>query len=100
MKVVAGLHRPVEAETPYGGRVVSYEPMGSLWLALGARRRRQRTEAGVTQGVEILIATTRADPRLEPGMLVRFGGADWRIEGVEPDPERAGRARLEMERAR
>ena len=35
MKVVASLVRPVEAETPYGGRVVSYEPVGSLWLSLG-----------------------------------------------------------------
>lgn len=100
MRVVAGLHRPVEVETPYGGRAVSYEPMGALWLALGARRRRQRTEAGATQGVEILTAATRADPRLAPGLTVRFGGADWRIESVAPDPERAGRARLEMERAR
>lgn len=100
MKVVAGLHRPVEAETPYGGRVVSYEPVGGVWLALGARRRRERTEGGVTRGVETLAATTRADQRLEPGLVIRFGGADWRIEGVEPDPIKAGRVRLELERAR
>ena len=34
MKVVASLVRPVTAQTPYGGQVVSYEPVGSLWLAL------------------------------------------------------------------
>ncbi|WP_292095736.1 head-tail adaptor protein [Brevundimonas sp.] len=97
---MAGLHRPVEAETPYGGRVVSYEPMGVVWLAPGARRRRERTEGGVTRGLETLAATTRTDERLEPGLVVRFGGADWRIEGVEPDPERAGRMRLALERTR
>jgi len=48
VKIVASLVRAVEAETPYGGRLVSYEPVGSLWLSLGARRRRERTEGGVT----------------------------------------------------
>ncbi len=104
MKVVASLMRPVEAQTPYGGRVVSYEPVGSLWLALGARRRRERTEGGVTRGVETLSATTRADPRLAEGaaegLIVRFGGADWGVVGVEVDPKAAGRARLNLERAR
>ena len=98
MKVVASLVRPVEAETPYGGRVVSYEPVGSLWLALGARRRRERTEAGVTRGVETLSATVRADPRLVEGRVLRFGGADWRIVAV--DAGDAGRASLSLERAR
>lgn len=100
MKIVASLARPVEAQTPYGGRVVSYEPMGTLWLALGARRRRERTDAGVTRGVETLSATVRADPRLAEGLIVRFGGADWGVVGVEADPKAAGRARLNLERAR
>lgn len=100
MNIVASLVRAVEAETPYGGRVVSYEPVGSLWLALGARRRRERTEAGVTRAVETLSATVRADPRLAEGLVVRFGGADWSVVGIEADPKAAGRARLNLERAR
>ena len=99
MKVVANLVRAVEAETPYGGRAVSYEPVGSLWLALGARRRRERTEAGVTRGVETLSATVRSDPRLAERLVVRFGGADWSVVGIEADPRAAGRVRLNLERA-
>ena len=83
MKVVASLVRPVEAETPYGGRVVSYEPVGSLWLSLGARRRRERTEGGVTRGVETLSATVRADPRLADCELVRLS----RLSVAEIKPE-------------
>ena len=100
MKVVASLVRPVEAETPYGGRVVSYEPVGSLWLSLGARRRRERTEGGAARGVETLSATVRADPRLAEGLIARFGGADWSLVGIEADPKAAGRVRLNLERAR
>lgn len=100
MKVVASLMRAVEAETPYGGRVVSYEPVGSLWLALGARRRRERTESGVTRGVETLSATVRSDPRLAERLVVRFGGADWSVVGIEADPRAAGRVRLNLEQAR
>lgn len=100
MKVVASLMRAVEAETPYGGRVVSYEPVGSLWLALGARRRRERTESGVTRGVETLSATVQSDPRLAERLVVRFGGADWSVVGIEADPRAAGRVRLNLEQAR
>lgn len=100
MKIVASLVRPVEAETPYAGRIVSYEPLGTLWLSLGARRRRERTEAGVTRGVEIMSATVRADPRLAEGLIVRFGGADWAVVGIEAEPKAAGRARLNLERSR
>jgi len=100
VKIVASLVRAVEAETPYGGRAVSYEPVGSLWLSLGARRRRERTEGGVTRGVETLSATVRADPRLAEGLIVRFGGADWGVAGIEADPKAAGRVRLNLERTR
>ena len=46
MKTLAELFEAVEAETPYGGRSVSYEPVGSAWLKLGARRRRELREPG------------------------------------------------------
>ena len=100
MRVLAGLFETVEAETPDGGRSVSFEPVGSAWLKCGARRRRERTDADAgPRGVETLSAETRADPRLLEGRVLRFGGADWRITGV--DAERApGRATLELERVR
>ena len=41
-----------------------------------------------------------ADPRLAEGMVVRFGGADWGVAGLEADPKAAGRVRLNLERAR
>ena len=52
MRVLAGLFETVEAETPDGGRSVSFEPVGSAWLKCGARRRRERADAdGGPRGV-------------------------------------------------
>lgn len=99
MRVLASLWTPVEAQTPYGGRVVSYEAAGSAWLACGARRRREVRdgEAG-PRGIETMTAETRADPRLVEGRVLRFGGGDWAIRAVDaPTP---GRARLSLERTR
>ncbi len=90
----------MEAETPQGGRTVSYELLGAVWLALGARRRREATEAGVTRSEEIATAGARADPRLSEGRMLRFGGADWRIVGVDGEPGRPGRVKISLERAR
>ena len=100
MRLLAQLLEPVAAETPYGGRAVSFEPLGSVWLRLDGRRRRERTEAGVTSSVEVATAETRADPRLTEGRVIRFGGADWTIAAVDGDPDRPGRATLSLERSR
>ena len=100
MRVLAQLLKPVEAETPYGGRAVSYEPLGSVWLRLDGRRQRERTEAGVTSAVEVTIAETRADARLIEGRVIRFGGADWVIAAIDGDPDRPGRVTLNIERTR
>lgn len=97
MKVLAGLFDGVESETPYGGRSVSWEPLGYAWLKLGARRRRERTEADGLRGIETVTAETRADARLEAGRMLRFGGADWRIVSGETV---GGRAILNLERMR
>ena len=99
-RVLAQLLEPVEAETPYGGRSVSFEPLGSVWLRLEGRRRRERTEAGVTSAIEVATGETRTDPRLTEGRVIRFGGADWTIAAVDADPERPGRTRLGLERSR
>ena len=100
MRRLAELVAPVEAETPYGGRVVSYEPLGSVWLHVEGRRRRERTEAGVISAVDTAVAGTRLDPRLSEGRLVRFGGGDWVIASVNGDPDRPGRVSLNIERTR
>ena len=87
----------VEAETPYGGRSITYEPVGLAWIRLGPTRRRGRSEAGVAAVVEALTAESRLDARLIPGRLLRFGGADWRIGSTESI---GGRTVLNLERTR
>ncbi len=97
MKVLAGLFEGVESETPYGGRALSWEPLGSAWLKLGARRRRERNEPGGARAVETVTAETRSDARLGVGRVLRFGGGDWRIVSGETV---GGRAILNLERTR
>ena len=98
MRALAELFQPVEAETPYGGRSVSFEAAGSAWLKCGARRRLERGEGDQRRAVETMGAEARADARLAVGRVLRFGGADWRIVLVED--VRPGRAKLNLERVR
>jgi len=88
----------VEAETPYGGRSVSFEAVGSAWLKCGARRRLERGEGDQRRAVETMGAEARVDARLMIGRVLRFGGADWRIVAMEE--ARPGRAKLNLERVR
>ena len=94
--VLAELLEGVESETPYGGRAVSWEPLGWAWLKLGARRRREKSEPGGARAVETVTAETRSDARLTEGRMLRFGG-DWRIVSGETV---GGRAILNLERVR
>lgn len=96
MRVLAGLFEGVESQTPYGGRAVSWEPLGSAWLKMGSRRSRERTEAGVARITERMTAEARADVRLTAERVLRFGGADWRIRSAETV---GGQAILTLERA-
>lgn len=100
MRTLAELWQPVEAATPYGGQVVSYEALGVVWLRLGDVRARERTDGGVTRLVEGMQAVTRADPRLVEGRVLRFGGADWAVAAVEVEAGQAGWVMLRLERAR
>lgn len=95
--VLAGLFEGIEAETPYGGRSVTWEPLGSAWLKLGAGRRREIDEVGGRRAIETVTAETRADVRLAVGRILRFGGGDWRIVAGETV---GGRAILKLERVR
>lgn len=97
MKVLAELLRGVESETPYGGRAVSWEPLGWAWLKLGARRRREKSEPGGLRVVETVTAETRSDARLVEGRVLGFGGGGWRIVSGETV---GGRAILNLERIR
>lgn len=95
--LLAELLDAVEAETPYGGRSVTYEAAGWAWLKTGSVRRRERTEAGAQRVSETLTAETGADARLTTGRVLRFGGRDWRIVSGETI---GGRALLNLERTR
>jgi hypothetical protein len=97
VKVLAELLQGVESETPYGGRAVSWEPLGWAWLKLGARRRREKSEPGGARAVETVTAETRSDARLTEDRVLRFGGGDWRIVSWETV---GGRAILNLERVR
>lgn len=95
MRVLAELVEGLESQTPYGGRAVSWEPIGSTWLKPGPRRRRERSEPGGARVTEVMTAEARADSRLAPERVLRFGGADWRIRSVETV---GGQAILNLER--
>ena len=94
---LAELFEVIEAQTPYGGRSLTYEPAGSAWIRLGPVRRRTRGEAGEPETVETLTAEGRSDPRLMIGRVLRVGGADWRIVATGCV---GGRAILNLERTR
>ncbi len=97
LPLLAQVFEVVEAETPYGGRSLTYEPIGSAWLRLGPTRRRERSEAGASTVAETLMAESRSDPRLVAGRVLRFNGGDWRIVSGEPAN---GRSILNLERTR
>lgn len=95
MRVLAGLFEGLESQTPYGGRSVSWEPVGSAWLKLRPRRRREKGDPGGVRNTEVMTAEARADGRLIPERVLRFGGDDWRIRVVETV---GGQAILNLER--
>jgi len=97
MRVLAELFEGSESETPYGGRAISWEALGSAWLKPGARRRREKSEPGGVRAVETMTAETRSGVRLTPGRMLRFGGGDWRIVSGETV---GGQAILNLERMR
>ena len=94
---LAELFEVLETETPYGGRSLTYEPCGFVWLKPGPVRLRRRGEAGIPETSETATAEARADARLIAGRLLKFGGADWRIAGGESV---GGRVILNLERTR
>lgn len=95
--LLAELFEVTEVETPYGGRSLTHEPLGFVWLKPGPVRLRRRGEAGMSEASEIATAEARADGRLMAGRLLKFDGADWRIAAGETVD---GRAILNLERTR
>lgn len=96
-QVLAELFQPVEAQTPYGGRVVSYVALGVIWLTPGTLRQTQRTEAGVSRIVRAQVVVVRIDPRIVEGLTLRFQGADWVVTGLQSDADRPGRCEISLE---
>lgn len=99
-RVLAELLQPVETQTPYGGRVVSYDPLGMVWIKTEAVRRRDKSDEVGTRSVEAMTAEARADPRLAEGRVLRFGGGDWAVIGVRGLDDKPGRVELVLERGR
>lgn len=98
MRKLAELLEGVEGVTAQGGRAVTYEPLGFVWIAPGLVKRGVRTGGeGVAEALT-LTAECRADGRLTEGRLLRWDGADWRIALV--NQAAPGRARLMLERDR
>jgi hypothetical protein len=95
---LAELLTATETQTPQGGQAVSFESLGWVWLKPGSRRRRERTEAGITRTTETMRVETRADPRLVTGRVLRFDGDDWTMVAVAADAARPGRVRPDLER--
>ena len=95
--ILAEVLEPVEAETPYGGRSVSWAEHGQVWLKPGAEQRVERTEDDRAREGRRLAAEARRDGRLEIGRVLRFRGGDWRVRAVKPD---GGRMRLDLEALR
>ena len=71
-----------------GARVRFDDVLGPWYAVIGYR----------TNPAAGLSAEARADARLAVGRVLRFGGADWDVVGL--DPLRPGRLRLELERVR
>lgn len=97
-KILAELLEPVEAETPYGGRSTTYLPLGLVWLSPGGASERQRVVAERDLATARRTVEAREDGRLNAGRVLRFGGGDWRIRGVEA--VRFGWTELSLEAAR
>ena len=95
--LLAQLFEVTEAETPYGGRSLMYEPLGYAWLKVGPVKRRGRAEAGTDAATGTRDVEARADARLTIGRMLRFDGADWRIASGDTVD---GRSLLQLERAR
>lgn len=98
--MLAELLQPVEGETPDGGRTRSYQPLGMVWLKPGPTRRRERSDSVGTRSIEVMSVETRTDPRLAEGGVLRFGGGDWSVVGLEGVDGRPGRVELVLERER
>lgn len=95
--ILAEVLEPVEAETPYGGRAVSWTEHGQVWLRPGPERPVERMEDGRAREGRRLTVEARRDGRIEIGRVLRFRGDDWRVGAVRPE---GGRLNLELEALR
>lgn len=81
-RVLAELFAVTLSETPYGGQARSYEALGSVWLAPGPMRARQRSGPDGQRRIEGRRTISAPDPRLTAERVLTFEGANWRIVAV------------------
>ena len=81
-RVLAELFAVTVADTPYGGQARTYDPLGTVWLAPGPLRARQRSGPDGQRRIEGRRAKAAPDPRLTAGRVLAFEGGHWRIAAV------------------
>lgn len=81
MRRLAEVFAAERSETPFGGRAVSWTPVGVVWLAvLDERREDAPGEAGGPPRTRArMTAETWTDARLARGQRLSLDGADWRL---------------------
>jgi len=100
LRLLAELLEPVDGHTPSGEWTRSYVPLGVVWLKTAATRRREKSDGVAIRTVEAMTVETRTDPRLAEGRVLRFGGGDWSLIGLQGTAARPGRVELVLERGR
>lgn len=83
--ILAEVVEAVEAETPYGGRSVSWQEHGQVWLGPGREQPAEIVEDGRARLRPRMEAAARRDGRLVVGRSLRFRGGVWRIRSLGPD---------------
>ncbi len=98
--VPATVEAPSDAETPYGGRTITWTAVAVAWLTL--RRSAPRTGEGgerPPERTEAAEASARLHPALVPGVRLQTGdGPPWAVTAVRPDERSPGRLVLLLDR--
>ncbi len=98
LRRLARLEAPVESETPFGGRTVSWEPAADLWVAMSPMRARDVAQGGVARTVAVARAEAREHPAAEAGMRLELDGMVWRVAAVDRAGAEPGRMILHIEK--
>ena len=98
MRRLGSVSAPVPTETPFGGRAVSWTPVGLIWLALKPPRFSESIGEGQRpRQMEKREAEARFDPMVERGQRVSIDGADYAVVHVAGDAPMLGLMTLTLE---